>query len=105
MKISERFSLPSMCLMSTNFCWIASRDAFSRIWMWRIARDVVFLFHWTHAWLSLYMMVDLESSEDSRFKSLMMCEMRRMSLTHSSVAYISASPVLRAVIFWRFADQ
>ena len=38
-------------------------------------------------------------------RSVHMCLSRRMSFTHSSVAYISASAELRAVTFCRRDDQ
>ena len=40
-----------------------------------------------------------------RLRSLMMLDKRRMDLTHSSVAYISASAVLRAAMCCQFAFQ
>ena len=55
--------------------------------------------HWTHAWLSLYIAVYLEASGIPRLCTRW--QMDLTSLTHSSVARISASRELRAMRSWR----
>jgi hypothetical protein len=96
-KRSEMLSFPPMCLIVTILFCTASRTAFSRIWIYLSPFVVILWDHATHAALSLYMVSGLLRYSLPSSSSLRRLRRYRMCLTHSSVAYISASAELRAV--------
>ena len=96
-----------MCWMLTVLSATDSRMAFSRIVMCRRPLVVVDLDQHTQALLSLKILMGDDVGRNICVVSvswMMFCR-RRMALTHSSVAYISASAELRAVTFCRQDTQ
>ena len=55
--MSDMFNFPGTCRIFTNFFWTSSGTAFSHICMCRSPFVVRINAHWTHAALSLYILV------------------------------------------------
>lgn len=104
-KISAMFSDPGMCSIWICLRCILSLTALSRSCMCRIVRVVLFFDHCTQAMLSLWTSVGdfMNVSRKTRLRNTLRRYMS--SLTHSSVAYISASAELLAVIDCRLHCQ
>jgi len=96
-KMSAKFILPSIWQIFTKFDATFSRTRFSFIWMWRNLFVVLRFDQLTHAWLSLNITLVLGINIWWIPKKVKIWVNSRRNLTHSSVAYISASSELPAV--------
>ena len=105
--MSAMLIFPSMWLIETVLLETDSLMAFSRIVICLRPFVVVDFDQHTHALLSLNTCMGSLSGIYMCFvpMSHIICCRRRSSLTHSSVAYISASAELRAVTFCLFETQ
>lgn len=87
------------------FTWIKldctfSQIAFPLIWRWRRPLVVKELLQQTHVLLSLKMVTGVSRKRCAKLRSRIVFEICCSDLVHSSVAYISASALLRAVMDW-----
>ena len=103
--ISAKFNLPSMCCTVRKSDSTDSLTAFSRICICLSPFVVVALDQHTHALLSLNIGVGVDNNSFDKSKPSMRYERCINCFVHSSVAYISASAELLAVIDCRLDVQ